>query len=124
MQEEIKEYMDMYFKAKDNTNFLTEDTKVLLSQTEFYIASLPEQAEIKKIIDGIIDDKFADTKMLGDVASLAGVDELKQQGPVRALVKKEEYPLATSSKAAFINIAILLYGIVNVGLVLAIALMK
>ena len=124
MQEEIKKYMDTYFKAKDNSSLLTEDNKVLLSQVEFYIASMSEQAEIKKLIDEIIDDQLADTKKLGDVKNLAIADDLKQQQvQVRSLVKKEEYPLA-SKRAAFINIAILLYGIINVGLVLAIALLK
>ena len=124
MQEEIKKYMNTYFKAKDNSSLLTEDNKVLLSQVEFYIASMSEQAEIKKLIDEIIDDQLADTKKLGDVKNLAIADDLKQQQvQVRSLVKKEEYPLA-SKRAAFINIAILLYGIINVGLVLAIALLK
>ena len=124
MQEEIKKYMDTYFKAKDNSSLLTEDNKVLLSQVEFYIASMSEQADIKKFIDEIIDDQLADTKKLGDVKNLAIADDLKQQQvQVRSLVKKEEYPLA-SNRAAFINIAILLYGIINVGLVLAIALLK
>lgn len=43
--------------------------------------------------------------------------------PVRALVKKEEAPLSLP-RAGYINIAILLYGTLNIGIILAIALMK
>ena len=119
--------MRTYFIAKDSTN-LTENNKILLSQAEFVISSLPDDSDMKKIINEIIDREFDNTKMMGNTKSLAVADSLKQQGqaPVRALtlVKKEEYPLASNNKAAFINIAILLYGIVNVGLIMAIALMK
>jgi len=74
---------------------------------------------MKNIINNEIDKYFATTKELG--GNLKPVDELKQ-GPVRALVKKEETP--KSSRAAFINVAVLVYGILNIGIILAIALMK
>ena len=127
MRQIIDKFMQTYFIAKDSTN-LTENNKILLSQAEFVISSLPDDSDMKKIINEIIDKEFDNTKMMGNTKSLAVADSLKQQGqaPVRALtlVKKEEYPLASNNKAAFINIAILLYGIVNVGLIMAIALMK
>lgn len=43
------------------------------------------------------------------------------KNPTLALVKKEEYPL---SKTGFINAAILIYGLINVGIILAIAFLK
>lgn len=46
-----------------------------------------------------------------------------EDGPVRALVKKEEGPFPLK-KTGFINLAILLYGTLNIGIILAIALMK
>lgn len=44
-------------------------------------------------------------------------------GPSLALVKKEESPLSLP-RAGYINIAILLYGVLNIGIIVAIALMK
>ena len=44
-------------------------------------------------------------------------------GPVLALVKKEEAPLSLP-RAGYINIAILIYGTLNIGIILALALLK
>jgi len=46
-----------------------------------------------------------------------------ENGPIRALVKKEEGPFSLK-KAGYINLAILLYGTLNIGFIIAIALMK
>jgi len=118
LESTVKAYMQLYFKAKESP-FLTEDNRTLLGQVSSNIAILPENSYMKNIINNEIDKYFATTKELG--GNLKPVDELKQ-GPVRALVKKEETP--KSSRAAFINVAVLVYGILNIGIILAIALMK
>lgn len=113
----VNHYMSLYFKAKESP-FLTEDNRTLLGQVDNNIAALPEKSYMKTLINGEIDKYFATTKELG--GNLSNADELKQ-GPVRALVKKEE---PKSTRAAFINVAVLLYGVLNIGIILAIALMK
>ena len=53
-------------------------------------------------------------------------DELRQ-GNALVRIKNETtalVPTKTSSRAAFVNISILLYGVINIGLILALALMK
>ncbi len=114
----VKKYMNTYFKA-DESPYLTEDNRMLLAQVKNSIATLPDNSFVKQIINSEIDRHFAETKELG--GNLNRVDELKQ-GPVRALVKREDTP--RSSRAAFINVVILLYGILNIGIILAIAVMK
>lgn len=118
LEAQIKKYMHLYFTAKES-NKLTEDNVTILSQVGNNIAVLPEESYLKSLINSEIDKYFAATKELGK--NIETADELKQ-GPVRALVKKEETP--KSSRAAFINVAVLLYGILNIGIILAIALMK
>lgn len=53
----------------------------------------------------------------------AEMQAIHGDGPKLALVKKEEHPLSLP-RAGYINIAILIYGILNIGIILAIALMK
>lgn len=118
LESQIKNYMRLYFTAKES-NKLTEDNVTILNQVANNIAVLPEESYLKDLINSEIDKYFAATKELGK--NIEPADELKQ-GPVRALVKKEETP--KSSRAAFINVAVLLYGILNIGIILAIALMK
>jgi len=117
LESAVKHYMELYFIAKDSP-YLTEDNRTLLGQVSNNIATLPEKSYMKTLINSEIDKYFATTKELG--GNLNNADELKQ-GPVRALVKKEE---PRSTRAAFINVAVLLYGILNIGIILAIALMK
>ena len=118
----IKENMQLYFKAKDGFQYLTEDNKILVGQVENYIAILPSENPVKKTIDGELDKYFSKTKEVGDLSGMQIADDLRQTQPL-ALVreKKEEKP---SSRAAFINIAILLYGMVNVGFIIAMALIR
>lgn len=118
LESQIKRYMNLYFTAKESP-YLTGDNRTLIGQVEANINSLPANSYMKQIVNNEIDQYFATTKELG--GDLSKADELKQ-GPVRALVKKEE-PRG-SSRAAFINVAVLLYGILNIGIILAIALMK
>lgn len=121
LMEDINSHMKRYFNAKDNFNLLTEDNKMLIGKVEQYIANLPEGSEIKTLINEQIDEYSSETKSLGDTKSMNLAYDLKQ-GQALVRVKKEntEY----SSRAAFINIAILLYGVLNIGFILATALLK
>lgn len=122
IKSDISNGMATYFEAKDNFNLLTSENKILVTNTENSIARLPESSPIKQYISQELDNYYAQTKEMGKINSMNNVDELRQGGPVRALVKTEEHP--NSSRAAFINMAILLYGVVNIGIILAIAFMK
>ncbi len=53
----------------------------------------------------------------------AEMQAIHGEGQKLMLVKKEEHPLSLP-RAGYINIAILLYGVLNIGIILAIALMK
>ncbi len=121
LKHEIDVGMERYFNAKDNFNLLTEDNKMLIGKAEQYIANLPEGSEIKALIDHKLDTYSEKSRNLGDTKNMNLAFNLKQE---QALVrtKKEEHPY--SSRAAFVNIAILIYGILNIGFILAIALMK
>lgn len=118
----IKSGIDTYTTAKNNYHLLTDDNKAIVSQVENAIVNLPENSALKKMINERFNQVFENTKELGDFNSMRNVDTLRQSGPSLALVKKETRE--SSSRAAFINIAILLYGVVNIGVILAIALMK
>ncbi len=117
----IDQYMDLYLKVKEKSNVLTEENNMLVGQTDFYISTLPENSEVKNQINDRIDHYYASTKEFNK-KNLGTADELKQ-GITRKLVKVED-PIPNSSRAAFINIAILLYGMLNIGMIIAIAVMK
>ena len=74
---------------------------------EMYLAEHPEKEQIS-----------TDLTRTAEMQAIHG-----ENAPVRALVKKEESPLSLP-RAGYINIAILLYGTLNIGIILAIALMK
>jgi len=114
--------MDTYFKAKDHANLLTEENRILIGQVESMIVNLAPNTVMKNFIDEKIDNYFQATKELGKTNELNNADSLKQAVPRLALVKAED--IKVSSKAAFINVAILLYGVINIGFILAVALMK
>lgn len=122
LKSEIDNGMNIYFKAKDNANILTSENKILLTNTENSIANLPESSPIKQHINSQIDTYFAHTKEIGNVNAMNNADDLRQGVAIRALVKQEETP--HSSRAAFVNMAILLYGVLNIGIILAIAFLK
>ena len=119
---EIKKQMARYFRAKDKFHLLTDENKMIVARVENSIAALPENSVIKPAIDKEIDSYFAETKELGDTKNMAIADKIKQESGMALVRKKEEHPL--SSRAAFINVAILIYGVLNIGFILAIALMK
>ncbi len=117
-------HMNRYFNAKDNAHLLIEENKILLEQIEYDITTIPVGIPLKDLIDKKLDEYANKNKELGNTGNVLFVDDLKQQANPLALTrtKNESYPL--SSKAAFVNIAILLYGILNVGVILALALIR
>ena len=58
-----------------------------------------------------------------DLTRTAEMQAIHGNGPKLALVKKEEAPLSLP-RAGYINIAILLYGTLNIGIILALSLLK
>lgn len=58
-----------------------------------------------------------------DLTRTAEMQALHGDGPKLALVKKEEHPLSMH-KAGYVNVAILIYGMINIGIIVAIALIK
>ncbi|MCM1053190.1 MAG: hypothetical protein NC483_04375 [Ruminococcus sp.] len=122
LNDEISRSMQVYFKAKENSRYLTEDNKILVSNTEYYISSIPNSHPFKQVINNEINTYYLKAKELGQAENRNNADELRQTGQTRALVKQEE--MAPSRRAAFINVAILIYGSLNIGFILAIALLK
>ncbi len=122
LNDAISRSMQVYFKAKENNRYLTEDNKILVSNTEYYISSIPNNHPFKQVINNEINNYYLKAKELGQTENRNNADELRQTGQTRALVKQEE--VSPSRRAAFINVAILIYGSLNIGFILAIALLK
>lgn len=118
---EVTDYMNLYFSIKDSFSYLTEDNKILIGNIETLIATLPKETLLGSIINQKLDEYFEITKKIGDSKGKGMVLELKNKN-VPTLIE-EEQPIR-SRKAAYINIAIILYGVLNIGIILAIALMK
>ena len=93
-----------------------------MGNIETLIATLPKETVLGKLVNQKLDEYFEITKKIGDSKGKGMVLELKNKN-VPATIPEEEIPVR-SSKAAFINIAIVLYGVLNIGIILAIALMK
>ena len=122
LEKQISAYMELYFSAKDSISTLTEDNKSLLGNIEVLIASLPKDSLIGKTVNEKLDEYFARTKELGDSKGKGMVLELKNKN--LPAITEEVPDIKTSSRAAYINVAILLYGILNIGVIIAIAFMK
>ena len=118
---EVTNYMNLYFSVKDSFSYLIEENKILVGNIETLIATLPKDTALGKIVNQKLDEYFEITKEIGDSKGKGMVLELKNKN-VPAIIE-EEYQ-GRSSKAAFINIAIVLYSVLNIGIILAIALMK
>ena len=134
--EELERYFLYIANAYKYKDYLTEENKVLLTKAIDTLARVPsnsyigqckaqygaklyEQAKQNNGENLEIAEIFRQTNNVLLNSSL----EKENVGPKLALVKKEEsYPL--SSKSAFINVVILLYGILNIGFIVAVALMK
>lgn len=122
LEKQISAYMELYFSAKDSISTLTEDNKSLLGNIEVLIASLPKDSLMGKTVNEKLDEYFARTKELGDSKGKGMVLELKNKN--LPAITEEVPDIKTSSRAAYINVAILLYGILNIGVIIAIAFMK
>ena len=121
LEAQVTNYMNLYFSIKDSFTYLIEDNKILIGNIETLIATLPKETALGSLVNQKLDEYFEITKELGDTKGKGMVLELKNKN-VPAIVS-EEGP-SRSSKAAFVNIAIVLYGVLNIGIILAIALMK
>jgi len=135
--EEIAEKTRLYFEGINNIENKNEPT----------ILTEAAQANVKKFelgvmvpyADGKLSSNFANAIKTGeeiyraehpekeqtstDLTRTAEMQAIHGNGPKLSLVKKEEAPLSLP-RAGYINIAILLYGTLNIGIILAIALMK
>lgn len=123
LNDAISQSMRVYFNAKEKSRYLTEDNKILVSNTEYYISMVPNNHPMKQLINQEINNYYARAKELGQNENRSNADELRQKDQTRALVKKEE-SIVGSRRSAFINIAILIYGSLNIGFIIAIALLK
>lgn len=111
--------MDLYFEMKGNESRLNEPNKILMAQVESVMASLND-GEVKNYIDGRL-EKYDQDHNIG-YNNTANLPIIRENYPlVKTRTKSEP---KTVNRAGFINAAILLYGIINIGIILAIALMK
>lgn len=114
--------MNLYFSVKDSSHYLTEDNRILIGSLDTLIANLPKETPIGLLINQKLDEYFEITKEIGDTKGKGMVLELKNKN-VPAIIPEEE-PTRKLGKAAFVNVAIILYAVLNIGIILAIALMK
>ena len=105
LENEVTNYMNLYFSIKDSFRYLIEDNKILIGNIETLIATLPKETELGKIVNQKLDEYFEITKEMNDSKTKGMVLELKNKN-VPAIIPNE--PAQThSSKAAFVNIAII-----------------
>ncbi|MBE6154459.1 MAG: hypothetical protein E7163_02660 [Firmicutes bacterium] len=119
LENNINSYMKLYFEAKENFNKLTDDNKMLITNIEIMIASMPKETIMGTIVNNKLDEYFRLTQTIGDTQGKAMIRELKNKN-LPSLI--EDVPPKT--KAGFINFAILLYGILNIGFIIATALLR
>ena len=122
LEEKITNYMNLYFIAKDSFQYLTDDNKSLVGRAEIEIANTPKDSLKGKIVNRKLDEYFEITKEMGNPKGKVLKREMQDLKNLPVPVQ-EEVPIR-SSKAAFVNIAIIIYGVLNIGIILAIALMK
>lgn len=121
LENSITNYMNLYFSMKESFHSLVDDNKILLNNIETLIATLPKETLIGTIVNNKLDAYLEMTKTMGDEKGKTMALTLKNKN-LPSLIEEEE-PM-TLPKAGYINIAILLYGIINIGIILAIAFMK
>ena len=124
LESKIINHMNLYFKAKDSFQYLTEDNKARIGRVNLAIAEIPKDSIKGQIVNNEIDKYLDITKKIGDTKGLKAAQKAKEQSSLALVRVKEEKQVPYSSKAAFVNIAIILYGVLNIGFILAIALMK
>ena len=122
LEEKITNYMNLYFIAKDSFQYLTDDNKSLVGRAEIEIANTPKDNLKGKSVNRKLDEYFEITKEMCNPKGKVLKREMQDLKNLPVPVQ-EEVPIR-SSKAAFVNIAIIIYGVLNIGIILAIALMK
>lgn len=119
LKNKVEKGMDLYFEMKENQHILNEPNKMLLAQVENVMAELNNNA-IKSYIDNRL-ESYDQTHDVG-YNNTANIPIIKESHP---LVRTRTNPeVVKTQSAGFINAAILLYGIINIGIILAIAFMK
>ncbi len=117
----IKKRTEIYYEASNNTDFLCEAANYSLG---YFSSNVIVPFDEGRFSGSLINESIEE----GKNNYLALHPEKKAKARVLELTspnlpvpfKEEETP----TKAGFINIAILLYGIINIGMILAIAFMK
>lgn len=121
LEQKIASFMSLYFNVKETMQSLTEENKILISNIDTLVAAIPKDTAIGSIVNKKLDDYLELTKTMGD-----------EKGKTMALVLKnknlpsliEEEPPVSLNKAGYVNIVILLYGLINIGMIVAMAIMK
>lgn len=135
--EDIANKTRLYFEGInniENSNIPTDLTEAAQANVKKY-----QLGVMVPYTDGKLNENFANAIRTGeemyrnehpekeqtstDLTRTAEMQAIHGTGPKLTLVKKEEAPLSLP-RAGYINIAILLYGTLNIGIILAIALMK
>ena len=116
----INNYLKLYFKIKESFNNLTEDNKILISNIDNLIATIPHDTAIGNYINKKLDEYYELTKTIGDEKGKSMALVLKNKN-LPSLIEEEPIKIG---KAGFINVAILIYGLINIGIIIAIALLK
>lgn len=121
LKNQITNYMNLYFSIKDSFNALTEENKILISNVDNLITTLPKETIVGSLVNKKLDEYFEMTKTIGDEKGTTMALVLKNKNQPSLI--EEDVP-TYYPKAGYINIAILIYGIINIGIILAIAFMK
>ncbi len=115
---QIKNGMNLYFHAKDYYDYLTDYNKTIVNNFENIIASLKEDSPLGIYVNQKLDEYLAQSKESGNAKGKGMILELKnKQFP--SVIDEEEPNIP---KAGFINIFILIYGMINIALIIALAL--
>ena len=117
----VSNYMSLYFSIKESFSLLTEDNKIFISNMETLIATTPKETAIGAIVNKKLDEYLELTKTIGDEKGKTMALVLKNKN-LPSLIE-EDVPVRIT-KAGYINIAILLYGMINIAFIVAVALMK
>ena len=125
LENQVTDYMNLYFSTQDSFQYLTEDNKILIANIETMIATLPKDTLIGQIVNKKLDEYLEEKeKSEGRGATTRVLELTKPNLPVIIPEGNEEEQKSYSSRAAFVNIAIIIYGVLNIGVILAIALLK
>lgn len=126
LENKITDYMNLYFSVIDSSNILIENNQILIGTIKDLIGTLPKETLIGQIVNKKLDEYRKETekseKSRGETSRV--LELTKPNLPVIIPEGNEEEQKSYSSRAAFVNIAIIIYGALNIGIILAIALLK